>query len=215
MRSTSLKERGTSNSQQKDGTQMEDTMTMTVTDVENSSANLTTEVVTYRTYGAFDANSQATGVKEDGSLGGKPSVQSQSNDGKNWTAAEKRGAVVLNENAYRFYKLQNLEGFETLVPDSEQRLYIVQKGIDAIQTAAANRKQVELQEKNSKDDPDVFAYNNETIDLRDDINTPPQRRNLTDEQKFLKAIGTLEASKALKLLEQFKASLIAQGASLD
>jgi hypothetical protein len=182
----------------------------TGTDVENSSANLTTELVTYRTYGAFDANSQAVGVKEDKTLGGKPSVQSQSNDGKNWQAAEARGATVLNENAYRFYKLNSIAGFHDLVPDAEQQVYIIQKGIDAIQTSAANRLQMELEEKKGKDDPDVFANNGETIDLREYINTPPQRRNLTDEQKFLKAVSVISPDKVAAMIAALQAQLAAQ-----
>jgi hypothetical protein len=181
------------------------------TDVENSSAHLTTELVTYRTYGAFDANSKAVGVKDDKTLGGKPSVQSQSNDGKNWKAAEERGATVLSENAFRFYKLNSIAGLNDLVPDKEQQLYIIQKGIDAIQTSAASKAQTELLEKANESEPDVFANNGETIDLRDALNTPPQRRNLTDEQKFVKAVSVLDPSKALKMIEALKAQLLAQG----
>jgi hypothetical protein len=183
------------------------------TDVENSSANLTTELVTYRTYGAFDANSQAVGVKEDKSLGGKPSVMSQSNDGKNWKAAEDRGATVLAENAFRFYKLNSIEGLADLIPDHEQQLYIIQKGIDAVQTAAANKAQIELDEKSSKDGPDVFTNNGITIDLREALNTPPQRRNLSDEQKFMKAVGVLSPDKLLKMMADLKAQLEAQASA--
>jgi hypothetical protein len=192
---------------------MSTTETVPVATENTSSAHITTELVTYRTYGAFDANSQAVGVKEDGAPGGKPSVQSQSNDGKNWAAAEKRGATVLTENAFKFYKLNDIQGLADLIPDPEQQLYIIQKGIDAVQTSAANKAQIEVEEKASKDDPDVFSNNGETIDLREALNTPPQRRNLTDEQKFIKAVGVLSPDKLLAMMENLKKQLEAQSAA--
>ena len=185
----------------------------------DSSAHITTTVVKYRTYGAFDENGKAKNVKrstkkdsagnevEEISYEGLPSVLSETQTGKNWNEAEKRGAVVLAENDHKFYTLNDLEGFETLVPSAEQRLYVIQKGMDAIQTAAANQAQMEFEEKNSKDDADVFVNNGVTIDLREALNTPPKRKNLTDEEKFMKAVGALPQDKVKAMLAAVAAQL--------
>ena len=185
-----------------------------VTNESESSAHLTTTHVTYRTYGAFDEKGQAKGAKKDkdGNLivEGTPSVLSQTQTGKNWEEAEKRGATILNQNQYKFYTLADLAGFDTLVPSAEQRLFIVQKGLDALQTAAANSYQTETKDKNSKDDPDEFVYNEDTIDLREAINTPPKRKNLSDEEKFMKAVGGLNPDKLQSMLDMLKKQLMAQ-----
>src|SRR6266700_2249401 len=69
-----------------------------------SSAHLTVNAVTYRSYGAFDEKGQAKGTKKDKdgnvTVDGNISVLSQTQTGKNWEEAEKRGATVLNENQY-------------------------------------------------------------------------------------------------------------------
>lgn len=188
----------------------------------DSSAHITTTLTTYRSYGGFDENGKARNVKKskvknaDGtetetlSYEGLPSVLSETQTKKNWDEAEKRGATVLNENAYKFHTLVSLDGFETLVSSPEQRLYIIQKGIDALETAAANSYQGEFNEKNSKDDPDVYTYNGETIDLLEALNTPPKRQKLSDEDRFMRAAGALPKDKLKAMLAKYAAELMAQ-----
>ena len=171
-----------------------------------SSAHLTVSSTVYRSYGVFDENGKAKGVKS-----ASPSVMSETNTKDNWKKAEEAGATVLNENQFKFYTLTDLAGFVDLVPSETQRLYIVQKGIDALQTAAANAYQSEFVKKVSKDEPDVYVYNGETIDLREDINEPPQRRNISPEEKFMRAAGALDQAKLIQMLEKFKENLLAQG----
>lgn len=187
--------------------------TEVTTETTDSSAHLTVSAVTYRTYGAFDEKGQAKGAKKDKEgnviVEGNVSVLSQTQTGKNWEDAEKRGATILNENQFKFYVLNDLAGFETLVPNKDQQLYIIQKGLDALQTAAANQMQVEVEDKTSKDDPDKFLYNGDTIDLREAINTPPKRKNLSDEEKFMKAVGSLNPDKVAAMLEALKRQLMA------
>jgi hypothetical protein len=190
----------------------------TPTEATESTAHLTTNLITYRTYGAFDSEGKAKGVKskdKDGNLefNSTVSVLSETQTKKNWDEADKRGATVLNENAFKFYTLTDVAGFSDLVPVETQRLYIIQKGIDALQTAAANRIQTELAEKNSKDEPDQFVYNGDTVDLREAINTPPQRKSMTDEEKFMKAMSVLSPDKAIAMLENFKRMLQAQSSA--
>lgn len=141
--------------------------------VDTTLDNVSTSMVTYRTYGAVDATGKAVGVKKGkGKVAeefeGNPAILSQTQTGKNWEAAEEKGATILNQNQFKFYTLSAESAFPTLVPDETQRLYIIQKGLDALQTAAANRLQTELQEKKAKEDPDVYMYNEDTIDLRSD-----------------------------------------------
>jgi len=173
---------------------------------EGSSANITTDSVKFRTYGAYDSEGKPVGVDEEGKLTkGKPSTTKETNDGKAWATQEKNGATLLSENEYRWYNLLHEEGFTDLVPDPEQRLYIIQKGLDQLQTAAVNAAQNEVDD-NSKQ----LANNGITIDLREAINTPPSRRVLTDEQKFLKTINAIGKEKAIGLLEALKAQLQAE-----
>jgi hypothetical protein len=170
-----------------------------------STAHLTVSSTVYRTYGVFDETGKAKGVKN-----ANPSVLSETQTKKNWEEAEKAGATVLNENQYKFYTLTDVAGFETLIPSKEQQLYIIQKGIDAVQTAAANAFQTELKEKKAKEDPDEYEYNGDTIDLREALNTPPKRKNLSDEEKFMKALSVLNQDKVMAMLEQYKRNLEAQ-----
>jgi len=188
------------------------------TATESNTVNISTTLLTYRTYGAYDEKGQATGFK-DGKPQGSPSVLSETQTKKNWEGAEKNGSTVLTENAFKFYSLLSLEdgAFETLVPDATQRLYIIQKGIDALQTAAANKIQQETKDKTSKDDPDEFVYNGDTIDLIEYINKAPERKNLTEEEKFFRAVGALNPARIMALLSQYKSQVealqVSQGES--
>ncbi len=173
---------------------------------EQSSAHITTDSVKFRTYGAYDSEGKPVGVDADGKpTATKPSTSRETNDNKGWDAQEKKGATLLSENEYRWYNLLHEEGFADLVPDAEQRLYIIQKGLDQLQTAAVNAAQNEVDENTKQ-----LLNNGITIDLREAINTPPSRRVLTDEQKFLKTINAIGKDKALSLLEALKAQLMAE-----
>ena len=178
---------------------------------ETSSANINTNLTTYRQYGEFDEKGQAKGKGSP-----KPAILSETQTKKNWEGQEKDGAVILTENAFKFYtvtaasKDELHQAMDTLVPDAAQQTYIFQKGLDAIQSAAANKLMAEVADKTSKDDPDVFTYNGDTIDLRDAINTPPQKKFLTEEEKFMRAISVLDPSKVAAMLEQLKRNLQAQ-----
>ena len=171
----------------------------------DSSANVTTSLTTYRQYGKFDEQGQAKGIKTD-----KPAILSQTQSGKNWEGQEANGAVVLSENQFKFYTLTDESAFQTLVVDPTQRLYIIQKGLDATQSAAANKLMADVQDKTSKDDPDVFVYNGDTVDLHEAINTPPQKKFLSDEEKFLRVASAMDPAKLMGMLEQFKSNLQAQ-----
>ena len=181
--------------------------------VDTSLSNVTSSLITYRTYGAVDEKGFYTGAKKDKAgvlvLDGNPAVLSETQTHKNWEAAEAGGATILNQNQFKFYTLSDESAFSTLVPDSTQRLYIVQKGLDALQTAAANRIQTETQEKKSKEDPDVYMYNEEVVDLREAINKPPEKKNLTPMEKFSRAIAGIDPSELAAMVAQLSAKIAA------
>ena len=175
---------------------------------EQSSAHITTDSVKFRTYGTYNAAGDPVGVDSNGNpTDTKPSTSRETADNKGWTAQAKKGATLLSENEYRWYNLLHEEGFADLVPDAEQRLYIIQKGLDQLQTAAVNALQNEVEINGTTKQ---LKNNGITIDLREDINTPPSRRVLTDEQKFLKTINAIGKDKALSLLEALKAQLMSE-----
>ncbi len=180
--------------------------------VDSSSSNITTSLITYRTYGAVDEKGFYVGVSEGAKktavkLGGNPAVLSETQTHKNWDAAEEKGATILNSNQFKFYTLSDVSAFSTLVPDAGQQLYIIQKGLDALQTAAANRIQTETQEKKTKDDPDVYMYNEEVIDLREAINKPPEKKNLTPMEKFSRAVAGIDPTELSAMIAQLTAKL--------
>jgi hypothetical protein len=173
---------------------------------ESSSANITTDTIKFKTYGAFDAEGNPVGVDEDGKpTKSKPSTSRETKDNKTWASQEKNGATLLVENDYRWYNLLSMDGVSDLVPDPEQQLYIFQKGLDQLQTAAVNATQIEFDPVTKQ-----FVTNGVTVDLRDAINTPPSRRVLTDEQKLLKTISAIGREKAVAILEALKAQLAAE-----
>ena len=173
--------------------------------VDTQNPSISTTMVEYRTYGQVDAKGNFVGVGE----AKNPSVLSQTATGKNWEAAQKAGATALNTNQFKFYSLSDESALETLVPDYKQRLYIIQKGLDAIQTAAANRLQTELQEKKDKDEADQFMYNDETIDLREAINRPPEKKNLTPMEKFERALGVIPQDQLAAFMAELQAKIAA------
>ena len=83
--------------------------------------------------------------------------------------------------------------------------------VSATKTKGSVALQNELVEKANENEPDVYENNGETIDLREALNTPPKRRNLTEEQKFIKAVSALEPTKILEYMEKLKAQLAAAG----
>lgn len=188
----------------------------------SGSLNISPNKVLYRQYGAFDEKGKARGVdgkNPDGSLiySGKPAFSAETNTRDNWTKQETNGATVLTENQLVRYTLNNIAGFFDLIPDEKQQLYVMQRGIDTLQNAAAASIMQELEKKTldengterdrTKDDPDEFVYNGDTVDLRPYINTPPQKGKLTVEEKFNRAIedlSVLDPAKAMAALEALR-----------
>jgi hypothetical protein len=179
--------------------------TSTEAPVASSTKNVSVETRTYRSYGVVVTDDKGKEVFK--ALGEKdangvakilpsPVYRQSTADGKAWKSAEDAGNLKLSENNFLFYTLENEEGFAELVPDAEQRLYILNKGLSALQTQKANQKQAELTE-----DETAFAYNDETIDLRDAVNESPKKKNLTGLQKISRDLDGLSEADRLKLME--------------
>lgn len=173
-----------------------------------SSKNLSVENKLYRTYGFIEEGEtpekstyRAYTKNEAGvvSVTPKPLIRAKTADGKAWDSAEAAGNTKLNENQYNFYTVENEAGFAELVPDEEQRIYLINRGIATIQTAAANFYQSKIGTDGN------FAYDETTIDLRTDLNTPPERKKQTDTQKLTNMLAALDPTKKAEM-----AALLAQ-----
>src|SRR5215472_8672620 len=111
---------------------------------QDNSGALSQEKVTYRGYAKFDDK----GVITD--------FQAKGESAKNaaWDKLEKSGYTLLNSN----------EGFQLLIPELEQRLYIVQAGLNYLQNSKANGFMQERQEGAGNENSP--KYNDQVIDLR-------------------------------------------------
>ena len=125
---------------------------------------------------------------------------------QNWQKAEDDGLVVFNENEVVSYAVNSQEGFELLIPDPEQRLYIINAGIGNLQTSKAQAFMKAMAENAAEPTP---QFNQATLDMRvgigDEseysIQNAPQRRALTDQQKLEKTLKSLNlAPDALEAL---------------
>jgi len=163
----------------------------------NTAGAVTTEKITYRAYAKFGEetvkNSDGTEttktvIKE---LQAKAETAKKDKDtgvSANWAKAEKEGFVLFNENEIVRYTVKNETGFALLVPSEEQRVYIIQSGLNYLQNAKANALSVAVKEGTPEPEPE---YNGVEIDLRDSINEPPSRRSLSEIEKLVKQLTAL------------------------
>ena len=153
-----------------------------------SSANVTKENIVYRTYGSLDDKGQPIGT----------AVRRQSQDGSVWEQMEKDGKTRLVENTFIWYTLTNEEGFADLVPDADQRLAIINKGINALQTARANQTQADFDKEAGQ-----YVTSDQIVDLIDVINEPISKRGQSPLQKALGTLKTLNAADKAQALAAF------------
>jgi hypothetical protein len=158
-----------------------------------SSVGITTEKKTYRTYGTIDANG----------LPVEPKVKRETADGKTWAALEASGKSVLAENVAITYILEDESAFPDLVPDPEQRRYIIQKGIEYIQNTSVKV----LGDFN--DTTGEFNYNGQEVDLRPFLNEPPSRTRKTELQKVTALLPNLNPADAAALFAQLQTMMAA------
>jgi len=153
---------------------------------QQESGSLIQEKVTYRTYVKLNDKGE---IEEKNS---KQEASAKNKDGlaKNWEKLEEKGYTVWNENEFLKYTVNSVAGFNELVPDEEQRVYIIQAGLNYVQNAKANVKMTETVEG----DDNTPAYNGRTIDLKDEINKEPSKRSLTDLQKVERTLKGMNLS---------------------
>lgn len=160
--------------------------------VNQNSLHVTTENIDYRTYGSLNEKGEPD----------KEVVRRQSADGETWKELESKGLVKLVENTFTWYTLQSEDGFAELVPDAEQRVAIINKGLNAIQTATANQTMVKWDKESAS-----YVTNGETIDLREAINEPINRRNMTPVQKVASQLKALSVDQRTQLMQMLQAQL--------
>jgi hypothetical protein len=173
---------------------------MSTTDQAVSTGTLSTEKVTYRGFAKFDDKGKISEVNAKAESGQK----NEKGEPKNWAIMTEKGYTQLNENEFVRYTVKSEEGFALLVPDEQQRLYIVQAGLNYIQNSKANGFMVELEE-----DGVTPSSNGKTIDLKEAINEPPSKRSLSPQEKLLKTINSMGLTKeqAIALFQQLAAGL--------
>lgn len=171
-----------------------------------TSADLTTEKVTYRAYVKF---------KEDGTID-DIQAKAQVKDNANWVKLEKEGWTQFNQNDVIRYTVKTKDAAALLVPDETQFIYIFQAGLNYLQNAKANKFMLDIKE--GTDTKEVQAepvYNDDEIDLRDSINEAPERRSLSPLEKAQKLFAGLNMSEEAKqeLLLQLAAQFAAAPAT--
>jgi hypothetical protein len=181
---------------------------------------LSTEKITYRRYVKFGTDKEGkTVIDEQRILAETAAKDKKTGLSANWQKAEDDGLTLFSSNEMLNYQVKTSDGFELLVPDETQRLYIIQVGLDSVQTARANAFMKATAEEAGEPTP---SYNDETLDLRVgvengeySINTEPSRRTLTNDQKLEKTIKSLGLSDdaVAAFLVSYAQNLAAQSAA--
>lgn len=193
---------------------------MSTSTVDVNSGAVSTDKSLYRRYVKLgtvtEGDTTKTVISEQRIMQGTTAKDKDSGLSQNWKKAEDDGLVVFNENEVVSYAINSQEGFELLVPDPEQRLYIINAGLGNLQTSKAQAFMKAMVEGAPEPTP---QFNQITLDLRvgigDEseysIQNAPQRRTLTDQQKLEKTLKSLNlAPEALEALLLSVASSIAK-----
>jgi hypothetical protein len=180
----------------------------TSTAVSEATGSIGTAKQTIRRYVKYDTYPESAGPE----LAGKTFISEQTilqetakkdkdtGLSDNWAKAEKEGFTLFSENEVITYQVKSQEGFELLVPDETQRLYLIQVGLDSIQGA---RSQVFMKANKEGAVEPTPEYNDYTLDLRAGVgedqeysfNRAPSRKSLTDEEKLMKMLAATGMSK--------------------
>jgi hypothetical protein len=178
----------------------------TTEDAAASSVGVTVETKAYRTYGVLDEKGNPSAVKKDKDGVTKtidePIIAQQTADGKSWARFEEDGNTKLSENNFKFYTVETIDGFLELITDDTLRIYYINRGLTAVQTAKANQYQKEFDESTKE-----FVYSDETIDMRDLLNEAPKRAKLSDVQKVARDVSALAPEERDKLIALLLAQL--------
>lgn len=151
------------------------------------SGSVNTEKIVYKGYAKLDEKGQVDKVQAKAESANQASWKAME------TEAKKKEWSEFNQNEFLRYSIKDEAGFHVLVPDAAQRTYIIQSGLNYIQNAKINGYMVDVHE-----DGITPKYNQETIDLREAINTPPERRSLTDMEKLERLLAQMNVDPATK-----------------
>jgi hypothetical protein len=170
---------------------------------DTATGSLSTEKVTYRAY--IQTETDKDGKTVVSKIKSQAEADKKNKDGVsvNWAKLEeekdKQGNpawALLNENEFIRYQVKDLAGFQTLVPEDTQQIYIIQCGLNYIMNAKANAAMTALVEGAPEPTP---VFNQNSIDLRigigDDgeysINEAPSRKSLTELDKLIKTLKAM------------------------
>jgi hypothetical protein len=178
--------------------------TSEITPTTTGTGDLTTEKVTYRTYVKF---------AEDGTID-KIVSKAQVKDDANWAKLEKDGWTKFNQNDFIRYTVKSLDAAKLLIPDEKQLVYIFQAGLNYLQNSKANAVNVEIKDgTDTKDVPAEPMYNDEEIDLREAINTPPERKSLSPMEKLEKLLASFPPEVRAALMSEAQNRMDRQAAA--
>ena len=176
---------------------------MSTSPADVNTGAISTEKTIYRRYVALgtvtEGDTTKTVIKEQRIQQETAAKDKKTGLSQNWQKAEEDGLILLNENEVVSYTVNSQEGFEFLIPDPEQRLYIINAGLGNLQTSKAQAFMKANVEGAQEPTPE---FNQQTLDLRvgvgEDgeysIQNAPQRRSLTDQQKLEKTLKSLNLS---------------------
>ena len=194
---------------------------MATSSVDMSTGALSTEKTTYRRYVKLgtvtEGDTSKTVITEQRILAETSAKDKKTGLAQNWQKAEDDGLILFSENAVITYTAKTLEGFDALIPDADQRLYIFNAGLSTVQTAKANAFMKSNVENAAEPTPE---FNQSDLDMRvgigEDgeysIQVAPQRRSLSDQEKLEKTLKGLNLSTAdLEALLLQVASSLTQG----
>ena len=149
---------------------------------------ISTERQTYRNYVKFDTDKDGKAVLKETKIQGEADKKDKDGLSVNWARLEKEGYTLFSENEFIRYSVKSEDAFKQLVTSEEQRVYIIQSGLNAIQSAKITRNMAALKDEATEPTP---QYTLEVIDLREDINEPPQRRSLSGLERLSKLLDGL------------------------
>lgn len=186
--------------------------------VDYNTGALSTEKTPYRRYVKFgtvtEGDTTKTIITEQRIAGEIATKDKKTGLSQNWQKAEDDGLNLFSENEIVSYTAKSLEGFQSLVPDPEQQMYIINAGLSSIQTSKVQAFMKANVENASEPTPE---FNQVTLDLRvglgDEgdysIQKAPQRRSLTDQEKLEKTLKSLNLAP-----EQLEALLLSVASSM-
>lgn len=148
----------------------------------DSTGAISTEKVTYQGWAKFNDKSERIDYNAKGITN-----NTKSEEEKNKKMAES-GWTEFNKNDVIKYNVSTEEGFHTLVASPEQRVYIINSGLNYLQNSKTNAAMA------SVNDDGTPEYNDTEIDLREAINEPPSKRSLTPQQKMERQLDALNLS---------------------